>query len=62
MYIKKHIKNGLSASHMRYPDEHEKFEFLFVAAHTSKFKTGGVIGNLRMENNEISNVRECGYS
>jgi hypothetical protein len=59
--IKEHIRKGVNANHLNYPED-DSNEHIFVSADTSKYRTGGIIGNVNFENDEISNVRVCGYS
>jgi hypothetical protein len=60
--LKNNIKNGIGVCHLVYPANDDEFERIFVAADTSLHQTGSIIGNLRLENDEISNIRVCGYA
>ncbi|CAG5101497.1 Oidioi.mRNA.OKI2018_I69.YSR.g17147.t1.cds [Oikopleura dioica] len=60
--LKSHIKNGIGVCHLVYPSDEQENEHIFVASDTSQFQTGAIIGNLTLDNDEISNVRVCGYS
>jgi len=59
--LKKIIKQGVSIDHLRYPSG-ENGDFLFVAADTSLTRTGSIIGNLRMNEDIITNVTIAGYA
>lgn len=59
--IKKEIQNGVTLNHLKFYDGTDD-NYIYVAADTSGTATGGVIGNCRYKNDEVSRITICGYS